>query len=322
MSLKGIRAAIDSEAGFNSTLNADDKTYLNERINKIAADLYAKEDLTGSLYELITFWDQDSKLVSMPSYVGEVRGARYYDSPLEITLREIRPRYAIGSFGIELKDFREVGVSSLAVQMDNYSTLTFSLPEGEVASEDLSISVIGQTPTASRIEEIVTIAEGENSVETSSNWLGAPTSIRKSAANQFDILVTDAEGEELALIPNNALTSEYLIWQVRDDNMNGQVSSNSIEILFKMKFEPLVNDGDEFLRSKYDDVILWKFLEEFWAKQEGKEEQVKNAQLQWASKMGAVNISKDKGKKAEIQTPQNKFYGLFSRTNWGQTRYN
>ena len=321
MSLLDIRTNIDSEAGFNSVNNTDDLVYLNSRINKIAKDLYDKQDLVGSMYELITFWDNDAKLVSMPTYVGEVRGARYYDSPIEITLRDIRPRYAINTYGIELMDFREVYLSTFAIQLDNYSTLTFSLPEGEVEEVDVSITIIGKTPVASKVQEVLVIVAGESSVESENNWVGAPEIIKKSAANSFDITITDVEDTELAIIPNNALASEYQIWQVRDDNLVGQVASNSIELLFKMKFEPLVNDGDEFLAAKYDDVILWKFLEEFWSKQENKESLVANAQVQWVSKMEAIHGNKEKGKKTEMQFARNKFYSLFADYARGIRRY-
>ena len=321
MSLQNIRARIDSEAGFNSVLNEDDKTYLNQRINAIATELYDKQDLVGSMFEVIGFWDNDTKLVSFPPSVGEVRGAHYYDSPVEITLRDIRPRYATGFYGIQLKDFRELGISSLAVQMDNYSGLSFSLPEGEVAEKDIVITIIGQTPVSTRKQERVTILTGENSVTSTNNWIGAPETIKKLEACEFDITVMDIEETELAIIPNNALLSEYLIFQVRDDNMVGQLSSNSIEILYKKKLEPLVNEGDEFLSGKYDEVILWKFLEEFWSTQEGKEKQVANAQFQYASKLSAINNKKSSGKKIEMQTVPNRFYSLFSRYNWGNIKY-
>lgn len=320
MALKTIRDEIAVEAGYHPDTSVDDKSYLNKKINRLVFDLYTLNDLVGSLMEIIVFYDDTLKLVSLPWYVGEVRGARYYDSPIPITLRDIRPRYAVDSYGIQMSDFREVGISSLAIQLQEWSVLKFALPEGEVANEDILISIVGETPTSANHEEQVTIPQGANEVTTTSNWINAPRIIQKSKASQFDIFITDAEDNELAIFPNGEIRSQYSIWQVRDDLLIGQISANSIEVLYKTRFMEMVNDYDEFLNGKYDDVIVWKFLDEFWAKKEGKEEQRDEAKRLWVAKMAQVNKDKSRGKKAELQSTPNKFYSLFGGTRWWSNR--
>ena len=316
MSLKNIRASIAADTGYHPDSSVEDKQYLDAQINNVVENLYNAQDLPNSLFEIITFYDQDAKLVSLPSYVGHIRGARYYDSPYGITLRDIRPRYATDSYTIQLADFREVGVSSLAIQPDEWSILTFSLPEGEVAEKDIVIAIVGETSVASRIEEQVTIPEGSRSVSSINNWKEAPSVIRKNDTNNHDITVTDINGEELAIIPNHMLASTYSIWQFRDDNLLGQISTNSIEVLYKEKLRPLVNDYDEFLLSKYDDIIAWQFLELYYSKQEGKKELADQARDQWTVGLVDVNRNNARGKKAEEQFVPNKFYGLFKRTSF------
>jgi hypothetical protein len=320
MALKFIRDNIAVEAGYHPDSSDEDKTYLNNKINRLVFDLYTVNDLVGSLMEIIVFYDDTLKLVSFPWYVGDVRGARYYDSPIPITLRDIRPRYATDSYGIQMTDFREVGISSLAVQLEEWSVLKFSLPEGEVADEDIIIGVVGETPTSSNHEEQIVILEGENNATSVSNWINAPRIIQKSKASQFDIIITDSEDNEVAVFPNGELRCQFSIWQVRDDNLIGQISANSLEILYKNRLMPLVNDYDEFLNGKYDDVIIWKFLDEFFSRKEGMESQAAEAKKAWVVKMGQVNNAQAKGKKAELQSVPNKFYSLFNGSAWRNPR--
>jgi len=318
MSLKYIRSNIAAETGFHPDSSADDKEYLDNQVNQVALDLFNALDLVGSLFETIAFFtDFEERLISVPSYVGDIRAGKYYDCPAQITLRDIRPRFGTEGYGTQIIDFREVGVSTLAVSNTEYSSLIFSLPEGEVETEDLVITIVGETPVASQIEEQLTLVAGQNSVTSVNNWVGAPKIISKNMVNLFDILVTDINDTELAVIPNSETKSLYSIWQVQDDSVISAVTQNSMEILYKQKYVLLVNDGDEFLNGKYDEIIIWKFLDEYWSKQDGKTGLAEGARLKWMSKMAAVNRNKAKGKKVELQTVPNRYYGLFS---WGATR--
>ena len=321
MALKNIRTDIAVEAGYHPDSSDEDKKYLDNKINRLVYDLYTLNDLVGSLMELIIFYDDTTKLVSFPWYVGDVRGAKYYDSPIPITLRDIRPRFATDSYGIQMTDFREIGISSLAIQLQEWSVLKFALPDGEVANENIIIGIVGETPVSSNHEEQVVILEGENTASSISNWINAPRIIQKSKASQFDITITDAEDNEVAIFPNGELRCQFSVWQVRDDNLVGQISANSIEILYKTRFMALVNDYDEFLNGKYDDVIVWKFLDEFYSTKEGMESQASEAKKAWVVKMGQINNAQSKGKKAELQSVPNKFYSLFNGSAWRNPRH-
>lgn len=319
MSLKYIRSNIAAETGFHPDTSVDDKEYLDNQINQVSLDLFNSLDLVGSLFEIVAFFtDFEERLISVPSYVGDIRAGKYYDCPAQITLRDIRPRYGTDSWANQIIDFREVGVSTLAISNTEYSSLIFSLPEGEVEAEDLIITIIGETPVASMVEEQLTLVAGQNSVTSVNNWVGAPKIISKNRVNLYDILVTDINETELAVIPNSELKSFYAIWQVQDDSVINSVTSNSMEILYKQKYTLLVNDGDEFLNGRYDEVIIWKFLDEYWSRQDGKEKLAEGARLKWMSKMAGVNRNKPKGKKVELQTVANKFYSMFG---WGAGNY-
>lgn len=313
MSLKYIRSNLAAECGFHPDSSANDKEYLDNQINQVAIDLNNGLDLVGSLFEIIAFFtDFEERLISVPAYVGNIRAGKYYDCPAQITLRDIRPRYSTDGWSNSIIDYREVGVSTLAISNTEYSKLIFSLPEGEVETEDLIFTIIGETPVASQVEETLTLVAGSNSVTSVNNWVGAPKIISKNRVNSYDVTITDINETELAIIPNSELKSFYSIWQVQDDSVINAVTCNSMEILYKQKYVLLVNDGDEFLNGKYDEVIIWKFLDEYWSKQDGKENMAEGARLKWMSKMAGVNRNSPKGKKVELQTIPNKFYSMFS----------
>lgn len=312
MSLKTIRDSIAADTGYHPDTSAEDKALLNREINEVAFDVYNKNDLVGSLFELVAYYDIESKLISLPWYVGDIRGGRYYDTPVQITLRDIRPRYSTQGFSMALRDFREVGLSTLWQQPTAWSALTFSYPEGETEATSLTIAVIGETPVSSNTEEQLVIPAGSSSATTVNNFVGAPRIIEKKRTNSFDVSIKDIHANELAIIPNGELKSQYAIWQVMDDNIVGSLSpSNAIEILYKERYRKLVNDYDSILNDRYDDVIKWKFMEEYYSKQEGKELLAMAANKHWVEKMGGQNHNKAKGKKAELQTVPNKFFGLF-----------
>ncbi len=322
MSLKSIRTDIASKVGYHPDTSDDDRIFLDSEINGIIRPFYVSNDQVGSLFEIIVFYDIESKLVSLPSFVGHIRGARYYDNPYKHTLRDIRPRYAKEMYGVELLDFREVGTSTLAIQPEEWGKLKFALPEGEVSEKDLVIAIVGETPVASRVEEQLILAKDGNSVTSVNSWKEAPKVIRKDAANNFNITVTDINDVEVAIIPNHQLNSQYSVWQVRDDSMSGQLSGNSLEILFKERLPELVNDYDEFLDGRYDDVIVWQFLEQYYAQQEGKEKLSEAARDQWQLNLVDLNRDHARSKKAEEQAVPNKFYGLFNSTSYRSHLYN
>jgi hypothetical protein len=262
MSLKTITQKVRARTGTNES------PYLTRLINDAAEELYRADDLVGANKELLVKIPSiGTKIMAFPHYVHEIRGLRYYYSMVTIKQNMVEGRYANDNAGIKLDNWRDLGTSPLMVQITNASTLTFSIPM--VESEDIVISVVGSTPNSSRLEEKVTIKAGNLSVETSANF-DKVQSLTKLAPNTYNITVTDAEDTELTIIPNNEICSCYKIIQIRDDKFTGQLENSGIEVLYKEKFVPLVNDSDTFLDGRYDDAIYWKFLEAWYSTQDGK----------------------------------------------------
>jgi hypothetical protein len=312
MSLLTIRQKCLTRTGSNKDASSNDFALLNRLINDAAEEVYRSDDLNGALKEeLIAIPSVNSKMLAFPAYMFEIRAMRWYDSMTIIKLRTIHARFQNDNYGIKLEDWRDIGYSPLQQQITNASTLKFTIPLAELS--DIKISVVGKTPNSSRIEEIVTIATGSLEVETVNDFEEV-VSITKSRVTNYNITVEDAEENELALIPNNELQSRYKIVQIRDDKFSGQQENCGIEVLYKEKFVPMVNNSDTFLDGSYDEAIYWKFLEYWYSTHEGKAQEALMSMQKSAEIVEQVRNNANLNKDMQIQFGENRFYNMFGRS--------
>lgn len=313
MSFKTIRAKCIARTGSTAT----DLSYMNRLINDAAEELYRSDDLVGSTKEFIcAIPATDTKIMALPYYIQEIRGIRWYDSGFQIVQNDKNTRYQNNGRGIHMLNWRDLDMSPLQLQILNASTLILSIPIGE--TETISISIVGSTPNSARIEEIVTIPVGELEVETVNDFDNV-FSITKQKVNKYNISVSDAEGNVLAEIPNNELTSRYKLIQIRDDRVIGVTALNSgVEVLYKEKFNPMVNDNDQFLDGRYDDAIYWKFLEHWFSTQDGKEDDALMSRSKCSEILMQIGQDNTATKDKYIQAAPNPFYAMMGKslTRW------
>jgi hypothetical protein len=101
--------------------------------------------------------------------------------------------------------------------------------------------------------------------------------IRKDRFNNYDITVSDVDGNSLAVIPNCMKASEYQVIDVSSCpwlNQNTSPYDNYMEILFKQTLPYLFLDEQEFPANNYDDVVVNKMCQ-IWAEEQGKGELAK-----------------------------------------------
>lgn len=270
MSLRNIKDAIQLATGINWNNTSDATKYLAV-VNSGAYELYTALDLVGSICETIVRFDSESKIIALPYFVGGIRGVRWYSSPWKIVFNDIRPRYNNAGWGEQSLNWREIGFSPLGEEIDNYSCLKFTIPFKE--SSNITLLITGATENSAQITE--TLVLPANSLEvTTVNQFKTVESIRKAATNSYNITILDANDTVLGEIPNNQLSSSYQIVQIVDDSFTSSAYSNSgVECLFKRRWFPFVLDTDEFPCTGYDDAIVCKFLELYYAPLDGKREQ-------------------------------------------------
>lgn len=276
-------------------------------VNQCAEEIYKKTDLKGALMEQVFDLDVDSAQVSLPYYVGEVRGARHYDSRLKISINTYAPRYHYGMrHEVWALKCRKLRKSPLAREISNESTLTFRLPL--VETSDVVIKVIGPTNNSAQIEETITILAGELEAESVGNFKMPLNSIQRVSLGTYNVTILDAEDNELGIIPNNQFSAEYNIYQVMD--WDSTENTSVIECLYKLRFTPFRNDYDEFICGpEYDKAIYWKYMEHELGRQQ-KLDQAVLAAKKCADIIKEIGEDANVGMELEIGTAPSPYFGI------------
>jgi hypothetical protein len=262
-------AYILSQAGVKMGLNPADS---NERpvlirfLNEAVDELYAQADPAGSLMEAC-FKVNGDQTIALPSYVGPVRGMREYNSMIPWSITKMQPRYYQSNWNDFWRTFRIIGKRALQKTITNQGPVTLTV--AAVESPAIVVIITGSTQNAASITESVTLSS--TSVQSVNNFTDI-TALNKSAVNNYDITVSDLDGNALAVIPNNEKSSTYQILDV--STCPWLPTSNStlehyMEIMFKKKLPYLTNDGDEFPAQGYDNIVVNKILQ-LWFEEQGK----------------------------------------------------
>lgn len=311
MALKHILEDISSILGFDMT-DADEQAYLVEQVNHAARELYNAMDLPGAIREQVfQIDDTDNYQVSFPFYVDKIRAIRFYNTyGGKIRLEDMRPRYHMMRWGNSgVLTFRiKRSDSALADDITNAGPLKFKLPTGKVEAAAVTITVVGKTASAERVQETVILAVGESEVSTVEGYEDVISIIKKDY-NNYNITIEDIDGAELGIIPNSELQTAYTIVQIRQDDFspryNNNYPLNTIEVLYKQKFNGFRNLYDEFPCPKCDKIIFWKFAEHYLAYKPGMEQRSLGAKLKADELLGQLNTGDEMGKAIQIEYAPN-----------------
>lgn len=269
--LKTILENVAQESGSTAT---SERAYLIRYINKAAEELYYTYDLFNCEREQLFNIGADNQQITLPSYVYRISALRNYDTTSTIFLRDMRPRYSANRWNRPYEGFpylawRQKFKSPVQQDTSNVGPVVITLAEAATIAFDVLLT--GTTPTSARITETVSFAVGDTS-KTSTNSFLSFESIRKSAPCNADITFVDAGGVTVATLGNNELYTEYTIVQVLD-RYQATSRDQLVEILYKTRFYPFVNDYDSYpCGDIYDEAIYWKTMELLVAKQVGQEE--------------------------------------------------
>lgn len=249
-------------------LNNDDQLNLAiSQVNDAAEELLRENDLIGGLVEQVFNIDPTvGNQVTLPWYVGVVRGVRYYSPAMRMNAIDMRPRYASRFWQSEtMLDFRIKQDTCLLREITNTGSLTITLRAA--LSVPVTISIAGQTLNAAEEVESLTIPIGSLSITTVNSFLDIK-SISKNITTDCDVDIYDMDGLLLSTIANDQLTAKYVLAQIYDspNNLNGGTSimqpfTQYIELLYKPRFLRLVAPADEFQCQGYDTAIFWKWME-------------------------------------------------------------
>lgn len=339
MSLQSILTDIASE--LHIPMSTDDEiSWAVSKVNAVAKELYEGQDITGCLREQtfnIDTENKESSMISLPFYVDQLRGIRFSVLPGgKIAMNDMRPRYHAGrgwganSYSLPYRIVREQ--ATLKRDIANASVLTFSVAEAEAS--DIIIHIVGETSNAARYSETVTIPAGELSADSAGNYITTPVNIEKEAVSAQDIVITDVDANELAVIPNFELKPAYKWLEIIDANagvsafLPTYTTFTAIDILYKLRFQPFRNAFDEFVCGpKFDRAIFYQFAAWYEGQKPGSEGRALGY-LQAAQKIIAdIQRDTEGGREMEIAFGRNGYESAQQPFRWysnwlpGQRQY-
>jgi len=267
MSVANILRLAQAKTGLNAA-DAAQRSVLLRFLNEAAYELYMQCDMPGSLMEQVMKVNGD-QTIALPHYVGELRAIREYTSMIPWSINQMKPRYFQSNWSDFWRNWRLKNKQPLMTSITNESVLKITIPS--VPSSPVTVTITGQTDTATQISETVTLTALENS--TINTFIDV-ISIEKSAVTPWDVTITDIDDKLLTVIPNNELQCWYMIVDV--STMPWLPTSTSsldhfVEVMFKKALPYLSDDGDEYPANNCDHIIANKMLQ-IWAQEEGNAE--------------------------------------------------
>lgn len=249
--------------------NVDKTTQLLMWANRGARALYDSYDLPGSVKEQFFCVDWSQYVVTLPWYVGGVRGLRYNNISQRINQIDMRPRYNSSPWVQPLLTFRTLQPTPLATSLTQAGTLTFTIASAE--TEPFTVTIIGQTSTADRVIETLTFNVGDVTKTTGNQWnQEAPfgiTSIKKNAYTANDVVITEtATGTEVGRISNGQYEAINTRVQIVDWNVTPPVWSNGncIEVLYKQRYQPFFTVEDSWIDERLEQALVY-MVKYLWA---------------------------------------------------------
>jgi len=301
--LFSIRSELASDFGFSLSTVAE-KSYLNKLINDAASEIYRDNELYMSDREQIFDVGSENQIITLPSDVDKVLAARRYETRTQIKQQDMRPRYrslgwAAPYLGYPYLQWRFKNRSCLKKEFLNVSPFTYTI--NQVVAGGFSIVITGKTETASRITETISFT-GADITKVGSVPFVEYFSMQKNKTMSQDVIVTDSDGHEVAVLPNNELQVSYPYYQILDRYETFGPSNTLVEILYKLTLPVLVLDTDSFLDNIYDKVVYWKAASSYYAKKSGEDSLTRASayDIKANSVLAAINESYMRNATSEI----------------------
>lgn len=233
-------------------------------VNEVAYDLWTTSDMAGVLEEQY-FKINGNQTVSLPDYVGDIRAMRQADSRIAIQLSQLRPRYNEYNWTQEWRNWRIKGAFALQDSLKNQGLLTVTVPT--IENPPVVVNITGSTSNSGLINETLTL--NSTSVTTINSYTDVK-SFTKTTINQYNVILSDMDGNQLSYIANNKLEAKFQVLDISGapwfiNNLSPLLGW--VEVLFKRALPWFQNDSDEFPAYGYDNVIVAKVLEMYYEEQ-------------------------------------------------------
>lgn len=258
MSLGYILNTVAADCGI--TLDTNTRAYLLSKVNEAAREVYRRRDLPIALKEVYIRATANREL-ALPPFVGELRAVRagcnsYCTNRWQLT--SLYPRYNKEPWAEAWNRWRDKGVSPVAIEWENTAPGTITYP---VEDEDLTITIVGETTNSNRAVDNIVVSA--TSVNWSKTFLNI-TRIAKNKITDYNVVLSDADGNECAIIYADQLEASYKLVDVSEYPSTGMGEATCpdgtqiMELLYKPILPILSADTDTFPVPGCDDMLIIK----------------------------------------------------------------
>lgn len=305
MSLKSIREELADTDGLSASTQS---VWLDRQINRAAKELHDEYYLYLAEREQVVKLDDDQQCITLPHYVDTLVACRRYQTRDKIDIESMRPRYrsdrwAEPFLGRPYNRFRFLQREALKRSYTN--TAPFMVALSADAAADIVLTLVGETENAAKVTDTCTVVAGSRTASFTKSFRKV-FEFTKAAVSTEDVTLKDVEGNILAVLPNNLTRVSYPVYQVLERTETHGTDQSFFEVLYKLKFEPLVNDNDTFLDESYDNALYHKVQEYIYEKQEGKDNQRVLASQKCAASIENINQQYISNPESVVHYPEGK----------------
>jgi hypothetical protein len=282
-------------------------------LNQAAKEMHKKLEAT-KMYREVTLVVSPDSVVSIPSFVGELKGMRMHTNEIPFDLQSIgQPRYVSTTLQHKFKNWRDLGESAIHTIPAGFGQITFEATGVETVPIDILIS--GNTNFAAKEEETVTI-DSTTKLTTKLFGIQIDTIACVTPNRSFDVVVKDLNGTEIATLYNTSSKARYKIVDVSQLfwTLDTSAGETLIDVLYKVPATNLFKDSDSFYAGDDYDEAWYQYCMHLYLKPlQGR---MQEAMAYLAACLDVLKSAKDSGEGGQvkqIQFGRNKFYGLFRR---------
>jgi len=301
---------VAADAGYHSV---NQRASLVKLLQRGADELYKRLEC-NRIYREVTLVVTPNALVSLPAFIGPLRGVRAHTTDNIFPLNAMmQPRYTSGTWNYKVKNWREIGDMPVHTFVGAVGSLTLTI---DTADPDVTVLVSGQTATASKWEEAV-VMDGVTKVTTAQF---GPTIFNISSQSERDLNITvyDMLGTEIAILYNSYPRTKYTIIDVSEVFWSADTAAGEswVDVCYKEPLTKLIQDSDLFpAGDDYDNAWYNMAMHLHYLPQEKRKQDAKDHLVAALADTIADKESAESQMEKKLNFGPNKFYDLVRRGN-------
>ncbi len=269
-------------------------------INYAWNEIYNSDDLPNSLQEISIAPIDNTARISLPWFVGFIRGVKINQGRLRIDLNTPRPYYQDDHYTQSPYIWRVLGTSPLSTAITNATTvkLTFRQP----VTEQVIVTLMGPDDRGADAREQITFNVGDTEKTSTKRFIDF-TQIAKNIITDTDLEVLTQNDAVISIVPNSGFAAKNTIVQITDKCYKLCTFCRCFDVLFKRTTPYLYYDEAPV---PFEEVLMAKTLEWISLPKDGQEKKAELFGLKAVSLLSGYNAN-ERSETKMLDLGRNKF---------------